>query len=127
VDGLLAWVKRLGLFAFVGVIGAILFLKGDPAGWIIGSVMVVFLLGWIILRLLGWIILHATRLIIRVRQRSAPGDAESAGSDTLPNGIVIGPGEVVDPDGTRHPAPQGRASTHFPRWTGYARRAHPPE
>jgi hypothetical protein len=33
----------------------------------------------------------------------APGEDESVGTVTLPSGIVIGPNEVVDADGTRHP------------------------
>lgn len=57
----------------------------------------------------------------------APGEPESVGAVTFPNGIVIGPGEMVDVDGTRHPAPESCESAERPGWTAYAWTAHPPE
>jgi hypothetical protein len=55
----------------------------------------------------------------------APGEPESTGTVTLPNGIVLGPNEVVDADGTRHPAPERRESAGRPGWICYA--PDPPE
>jgi hypothetical protein len=55
------------------------------------------------------------------------GEAESCGPITLPNGIVIGPGEIVDADGTRHPAPEPRESTERPGWMAYALKVRSPD
>jgi hypothetical protein len=56
-----------------------------------------------------------------------PGEAEFTGPATLANGIVIGPDEVVDADGTRHPAPKRPKSTGKPGWTGYGPRTDLPK
>jgi hypothetical protein len=44
------WFDRLRMWALLGVIGVILLVEGDITAQIIGSVLVAFVLGWIVLR-----------------------------------------------------------------------------